>query len=216
MSLSPQQSAQLALLRDIFEVSALCDTRTYIWAGLVRDVLSGAFLREHGDVDGFTRSLWEKRQELAAHYEQRGCRVSYLEGVQMMRIDRDGVHAAFNRLDIDGDTAIWRHIGEQGAVYFPQRWLPVEPILFYDAQVYPSGVAFEYCIKSHPELLSPLWKGRAKDVEAIAWLEGMLVEQHLGREEALQQVWSYNPFWVKKGYPEYAMPTVARPLAPRQ
>ncbi|NLG51938.1 MAG: hypothetical protein GX552_17670, partial [Chloroflexi bacterium] len=76
MPLSPSNRVQLALLRDIYEVSHLCGTRTYIWAGLVRDIVSGHFLRDHGDVDGFTLNLWQLRDDLETLYRQRGYAVS--------------------------------------------------------------------------------------------------------------------------------------------
>lgn len=214
--LSPSNRAQLALLRDIYEVSRLCGTRTYIWAGMVRDLVSGHFLRDHGDVDGFTLNLWRLRDDLAALYRERGYVVSFLDEFHILRIDRDGVHAAFNRLEVDGDTAMWRHIGDQGTVYFPRQWLVDTPLPFYDVPVLISGIEFEYAIKTHPQLLSPTWHGREKDVEAIAWLSERLAERQIAAEDVLQRIWSYNPFWVKHGYPEYALPTVAWPLEPRQ
>ncbi len=215
MTLSEFNRHNLALLRDIYEVSTLCSTQTYIWAGLVRDILTGHFLRDHHDVDGFTLNLWPLREKLADLYRQRGYAVSFLDNMQFLRIDRDGTHAAFNRLEIDGDTAMWRHIGDQGTVYFPRRWLSDTPIHFYDVPVLVSGIEFEYAIKTHPHLLSPVWHGREKDVEAIAWLSQMLAEREIAPEDVLKQIWSYNPFWVKQGYPEYALPSVAWPLEPR-
>jgi len=206
MALSESNRQQLALLRDIGEVSGLCGTRTYIWAGLVRDVLCGAFLRDHNDVDGFTLNLWDVRHDMAASFRQKGYQVSFLEDLNFLRIDRDGVHAAFNRLEIEGDTAMWRHIGDEGTVYFPRRWLSDTPHPFYDTRVFVSGVEFEYAIKTHPELLSPLWKGREKDAEAIAWLQERLEEQEIDPDALLKEIWSYNPFWVQRGYPEYALP----------
>ncbi len=65
MVLSDIDQSQLALLKDIYEVSELCSTRTYIWAGLVRDVITGKFLRGHGDVDGFTLNLWDLKDKMA-------------------------------------------------------------------------------------------------------------------------------------------------------
>ena len=58
MPISGRNAHQLAVLRDIYEVSELCATRTSIWAGLARDVLAGEFLREHGNVEGFTLNQW--------------------------------------------------------------------------------------------------------------------------------------------------------------
>ncbi len=215
MTLSAANERNLALLRDIYDVSSLCSTRTFIWAGLVRDVLAGEFLRDHRDVDGFTLNLWDLKDEMAALYRQRGYAVSFLEEVNILRIERDGVHAGFNRLELDGDTAMWRHIGNEGTVYFPKRWLSDTPHPFYDAQVFVSGVEFEYSIKTHPQLLNPEWKGRDRDIEAIDWLNRMLEEMPIDREEILKQIWSYNPFWAKRGYKEYCMPSVAWRLEPR-
>lgn len=216
MPLSDSNRVQLALLRDIYEVSGLCGTQTYIWAGLVRDIVCGHFLRDHGDVDGFTLNLWQLRDDLADLYRQRGYIVSFLEEFHILRIDRDGVHAAFNRLEVDGETAMWRHIGDQGTVYFPRQWLSDTPLSFYDVPVLISGIEFEYAIKMHPQLLSPTWHGREKDVEAIAWLSERLAERQIAPEDVLPRIWSYNPFWVKHGYPEYALPAVAWPLEPHQ
>ncbi|NLG52350.1 MAG: hypothetical protein GX552_19765, partial [Chloroflexi bacterium] len=129
--------------------------------------------------------------------------------------ERDGVHATFNRLEVDGDTALWRHIGDQGTVYFPRQWLSDMPLQFYDTPVLISGIEFEYAIKTHPQLLSPTWHGRDKDIEAIAWLSERLAERQIAPEDVLRHIWSYNPFWAKRGYPEYALPTVAWPLEPR-
>ena len=47
MTLSETNKRNLAILRDIYDVSGLCSTRTYVWAGLVQDILAGKFLREH-------------------------------------------------------------------------------------------------------------------------------------------------------------------------
>ncbi len=214
MELSERNKCHLALLKDVYEVSEACGTRTYIWAGLVRDVLAGEFLREHGDVDGFTLNLWALRDGLAALYRQRGYAVSFLEEVQFLQIARDGVHATINRLDLDGNTAMWRHIGDQGTVYFPRQWLSAAPHSFYDVQVFVSGIEFEVAIVTHPHLLGPEWEGREKDVEMLEWLNGAIEERGMDREAILKQVWSYNPYWVKREYTEYSMPSVAWRLEP--
>jgi len=199
----------LALLKDIDEISNLCSTRTYIWAGLVRDIWTGEFLRDHGDVDGFVLNLWELREEMASLYRQRGYTVTFLEEVHFLKIERDGVHAMFNRLEFDGETAMWRHVGDMGTVYFPKRWLSETPRPFYDTHVFVSGLEFEYAIKACPRLLSPEWHGRDKDRDMLAWLARMLDAQQINREDILKQVWSYTPYWVQKGYDEYAAPVKA-------
>jgi len=109
---------------------------------------------------------------------------------------------------------MWRHAGDEGTVYFPKQWLSDVPQNFYDTKVFISGIEFEYSIKTHPQLLNPEWNGRKKDIDAINWLNSALNERHINRDEILKQVWSYNPYWVKKGYKEYSMPSVAWTLEP--
>jgi hypothetical protein len=216
MTLSETNQRTLALLKDIEAVSSQCQTRTTLWAGLVPDVLSGKFLREHGDVDGFTLDLWELRHAMAALFTQRGCTISYLEEVHFLKIERDGAHALLNplKLDADGETALWQHAGDEGTVYFPKRWLSDTPQRFYDTNVYVSGIELEYVLKTCPALLNPQWQGREKDRASLAWLERALDEKYIDRAEILQQVWSYTPFWAKRGYRQYLLPSVAWTLEP--
>jgi hypothetical protein len=214
VALSENNKHHLALLKDIFEVSQLCSTRTYIWAGLVQDILMGEFLCDHGDVDGFTLNLWDLKDEMAALYKQRGYEISFYEDVNFLKIERDGEHAVFNQLELDGEIARWRHAGVEGTVYFPARWLSDMPQSFFDTKAFVSGIEFEYSIKTHPHLLGPEWKGREKDIATINWLHSVLEEREIDSGEILKQIWSYTPFWVKKGYKEYSMPSVAWELEP--
>ncbi len=205
---------QLTLLRDIYEISNACSTRTYIWGGLVQDIVVGRFLREHRDIDGFTLNLWERGDEIVAMYEERGYQVSHIEGVDFLRIARDEAHAVFNQLELDGEIALWRHAGKEGTVYFPKQWLSDTPQDFYDTKAYVSGVEFEYAVKTYPQLLNPEWKGRDKDITTIQWLTRIIDESGLDREAILKQIWSYNPYFAKRGFKEYWMPCVAWKLEP--
>jgi hypothetical protein len=202
----------LGILREIYEVSLICQTRTHIWAGLVPDIMQGKFLREHHDIDGFTLNLWDIRLRLDELFSQRGFTVTYMEDFHIMRLDRDDAHVGLNPLIVDSDTAMWKHIGDDGTLYFPRRWLSEDPCSFYDTKAYVSGVEFEYSIKSHPELLSPIWKNREKDQQTLQWLSGILRERGISATDILSEVWSYNPFWVKKGYPEYRKPIIPMDL----
>ncbi len=102
----------------------------------------------------------------------------------------------------------------RGLSIFPADWLDTEPRNFCGAKAYTAGECFEYCIKECPRLLSPQWSLRAKDKEALAYLR----EHHRARgtdaRELLRRIWGFTPFWVKEGYPQYAMPTVAAALEP--
>lgn len=215
MNLLETNQRYLAILKDIVEISQLCATRTYIWAGLVRDILAGEFLRQHSDVDCFTLNLWDVQNKMIELFTQRGYAISSIPEVDFLKIERNGVHAVLNHLEFDDSIATWRHAGKEGTVYFPREWLADTPQKFYDTNVFVSGIEFEYAIKTHPELLNPEWKIRPKDFDAVQWLRRTLAEKQITPETVLKRVWSYNPFWVRKGYLEYAMPTVAWTLEPR-
>ncbi|MHB0859282.1 MAG: nucleotidyltransferase domain-containing protein [Anaerolineae bacterium] len=214
MSNSAINGCYLTFLKDIFEVSAACGTRTYIWGGFAVDILEGKFLREHHDLDGFTHDLLSVRERMTALFGARGYVVAFRDDFDMLSIARDGLHAAFNRLEVNGETAMWRHIGNEGTLYFPVQWLDDAPRPFYDAQVYLAGVAFEYTLKTNIRMLNAEWSPREKDRAALVYLERAMTLNGLDPEVELRRVWSYNPFWAKRGHPEYAMPTVACPLEP--
>lgn len=214
MSISETNQRRLEFLKDIYEVSTACSTRSYIWGGLTIDIFEGKFLREHGDIDAFTANLLDLLDELIAHYEKRGYRTKFIEEYHMFEIWKDDLHASFNRLETASGVAMWRHIGEHGTVYFPYSWLDDTPRDFYETKVYTSGVEFEYAIKSHVGLLSPVWKPREKDRNAVQYLERVIERDGLSVEEILKNIWSFNPFWVEKGYAEFAMPRIAWPLSP--
>ncbi len=194
--------------------SAACATTTYIWGGFTLDILEGQFLREHGDLDGFTLNLLTVLDEMMALYQARGYTTEFREDFDMLVISKDGLHAAFNRFEIDGETAMWRHIGNEGTVYFPLNWLDNTPINFYEVQVYTAGIKFDYVLKTNIRMFHAEWNLREQDYVAVEYLEKAMAQRNIDPEEFLAQVWSYNPYWVKRGYPEYALPTVARPLQP--
>ena len=123
MTVAPDhQQTCLQLLQDIHDVSTSLATRTYIWGGMVPDILRGEFLRPHHDVDGFTLNLLDVKTEMAERFSAKGYATTYLDEYDMLRIEKGDLHAALNRLEMDGDTAMWRHVGDQGTVYFPAVW----------------------------------------------------------------------------------------------
>jgi hypothetical protein len=204
----------LGFLRDICEVSGICSTTTYIWGGFTVDILEGRFLREHGDLDGFTLNLLDALPDLRPQYEARGYTTRFRDDIHMLEIHQHGLHASFNALEIDGPTAMWRHIGPEGTVFFPAAWLDDAPRPFYNAFVYLAGVRLDYALKSNVHLVSAEWQPRDCDRDATEHLDRIVAREGLDPDDFLKEIWSYNPFWVKRGYPEYAMPAVARPLVP--
>ncbi len=109
---------------------------------------------------------------------------------------------------------MWRHIGDEGTVYFPVTWLDQAPRDFYGTRVYSAGLQLDYALKTNIRLTHATWEPREKDRVAVAQLKAAMAVEGLDPEVFLRQVWSFNPFWAKRGHPEYAMPVVARPLLP--
>jgi hypothetical protein len=173
---------------------------------MVVDILSGGFRREHHDIDGFTLNLSTVQDRMDAALAQRGYTVSYVEEIGALRVETGGIHATINELEIDGENAMWHHAGRQGTVHFPVAWLDSTARKFLGARVYTCGVLFEYAIKTNPRLLNPQWQPRDKDHDAVAFLEQQLATSSMRDRGLLSEIWSYSPYWVERGYPEYAKP----------
>ncbi|MCL2488160.1 MAG: hypothetical protein FWE80_05695 [Oscillospiraceae bacterium] len=196
----------LAILRDIYAVSAELGLKSYVWGGFAADILHGAFTREHRDLDCFTENLTDHIDTLKTRYEALGYTVNYLENFWMLQIYKDGVHAAFNCVKNIGGIAHWYHAGRHGTVFFPFDWLDKEPLVFYGARVYTIGVPLLYILKTNVRLLHAEWQTRDKDLADIALLEPLLASQKINIADFRKKVWSHNPIWYANGYEEYYYP----------
>jgi len=210
-NISGSNLCYLEMMRDIYEVSAACSTKTYIWGGFVIDIFEGKFLREHGDLDGFVENMMTVLKKLIFEYRNRGYHTEFRKDINMLIIRKGNQHAAFNSLDIDSTVAMWRHIGDQGTVYFPYSWLDNSPRSFYNVKVYTSGLYFEYGFRKIVHLLNPEWKEREKDRAAKEYLENRIKAEGIDSKTILKSIWSYNPFWIKKGYNPFDKPTLVWP-----
>lgn len=126
----------------------------------------------------------------------------------MLEIRKGNQHASFNPLDRDGNVAMWRHIGDQGTVYFPYSWLDSTSRNFYNIKVYTSGLYFEYGFRKIVGDLNPEWKEREKDRISKIYLEEKIREKCLDNRNILKNIWSYSPFWIKKSYDPFSKPTL--------
>ena len=214
VTLSPRNQQYLTFLKDIYEVSNACATATYIWGGFTIDILEGRFLREHHDLDGFTPKLLDELDRMMTLYEQMGYTTQFHKDIDMLVISRGELDAAFNRLDIDGEIAMWRHTGDEGTVYFPAAWLDDAPRDFHDARVFSAGIQLDNALKTQVRMTHATWDLHEKDHVAIAYLEKAMAAKGMDPKVFLRRVWSFNPHWAKRGYPAYARPAVARPLHP--
>ena len=96
--------------------------------------------------------------------------VQFRDDIDMLIIAKDDLHAAFNRLEVDGPIAMWRHIGDEGTVYFPVDWLDAAPRDFYGVQVYSAGVQLDYVLKTNIRMFDAERELREKDHAAIEHL----------------------------------------------
>jgi len=213
--LSEKNQQYLSMLDDIYHVSNAFGIKTYIWGGLALDLWEGRFLREHGDLDGFVENLEEYLVLLMKEYQKRGYEAKFISDFSMLEINRGLVHASFNPLKLDGNIAQWQHIGKEGSVYFPADWLDTAPRTFYTAKAYTAGIRFEYAIKTKISMLHPTWQLREKDRAAIRCMEKKLQEQGVTEDDIYPWIWSYNPYWYKRGYDDFFRPTIAYPLQPK-
>ena len=78
--------------------------------------------------------MFDKLDLLIEEYCKLGYTTEYNQYVKMLIIRKDGLHAAFNQLDVDRKVAMWRHIGDHGTVFFPAEWLDSEPQQFLWSQ----------------------------------------------------------------------------------
>lgn len=213
--LSEKNQQYLLMLEDIVNISLMLGIKTYIWGGMSIDIWEGQFLREHGDLDGFVENMDVHLDSLMNEYRKRGYDVQYICAFSMLEIRRGLVHASFNPLEINGNIAQWKHIGNEGSVYFPTEWLDTAPRLFYGVNVYTAGLRFEYAIKTKISMLHPKWQLREKDRVAIHYMQEKLQELNIDEKDIYAWIWSYNPYWYKQGYDEFFRPTIAYPIQPK-
>jgi hypothetical protein len=147
--------------------------------------------------------MMDVKERMDAQFILKGYVTEFIKSTDMYTVHYQGLHAAFNRLEIENDTAIWRHIGDKGTVYFPVGWLQDTPLNFYDSPVYVSGPEFEYSIKAKVSLLSPEWQLRDTDKQALEYYRNTIKKRNTTPESILTHVWSDNPYWREKGYKEY-------------
>ncbi len=163
------------------------------------DILKGRFLREHKDIDCFTLNLLDVKDDMDAVFHSMGYTTEFIAGIDMFKIHRGTNTAVINRLEYDGETAMWRHIGNEGTFFFPPAWLEDTPRSFYNTQVFVSGIEFEYCVKARVELLNPSWHLREEDKDALEYWTECLQRKRIDPGSVLRLVRSENPYWTKRG-----------------
>lgn len=203
----------MEIIQSISDVFMVCDElkiKAYIWGGLVQDILEGKILREHGDIDMFLENMDTNIHNLLDKLKIKGYNCSYNENIQMLNIERNNIKTTINPIIFNNNTAIWKHIGNQGFICFPAEYLDTELRKFYDINVLTSGFKFEYCIRKIIKYMNPHWTNniREKDIKVHTFFERKLQENNINPKELLEKIWGYNPFWLKDGYNGYEAPVL--------
>jgi hypothetical protein len=210
-NISESNQKYLQFMKDIFEISEECSIRTYIWGGFTSDIFEGKFLREHHDLDCFTQNLVDNLEVLMDKYKARGYFANFRHDINMLEIRNGNEYASINSLDIDQTVAMWRHIGNEGTVFFPLDWLDKEPRQFYNVKVFTSGLKFEYGFRSIAHSLNPRWKEREEDIVVKKYLNDKIIEYGISQDDVFKFIWSYNPYWIKHGYNPFEKPVLLFP-----
>lgn len=211
MEISESNKCYLNFMQDIYDISSELSIHTYIWGGFTIDIFEGKFLREHGDLDGFIENMMSVLDLLIEKFKNKGYQTMFYSDINMLQISKGEQHASFNPLDIEGEVAMWRHIGNQGTVYFPYKWLDSTPYNFYETKVFTSGLYFEYAFRNIVRDINPEWKEREKDQIAKQYLNEKIKEKCIDDKEISKYIWSYSPFWIQKGYSPFSKPTLVVP-----
>ena len=195
-------------ISEIYSFSNELEIKTYFWGGFVQDIIEGKILREHGDIDLFMENMDMKINSLLDLFKNNEYICSYHDDIQMLNLEKNNVKVTINPIIFKNETAIWKHIGNEGFICFPKEWLDIEYRNFYGINVLTSGCKFEYCIKSIIKYMNPNWtnKIREKDILAKEYYCKKLFEKNIRVEELMEKIWAYNPFWFKEGYNGYEAP----------
>ena len=157
------------------KASLSLDTITWIWGGLVVDVLKGKFLREHGDLDYLMMDLHQSKSQISETFINWGWITKNLENGDLKLI-KNGMKIHLGHVELS-DTVTWTHNGEKGSIVFPVMWLPVKTIDFYELSVHIVSPELQYVLKTHPQLLNPKWQVREKDILDIKVLKQILMKR---------------------------------------
>jgi hypothetical protein len=195
-------------ISDIVDSSNKLNIKSYVWGGYVQDIIEGKILREHKDIDMFIENMDEHIEKLG--HELKDFKFDYHNNIKMLKLEKNGIKITINPIIFINETAIWKHIGEQGFINFPKNWLDKDFRHFYDIKVLTSGYKFEYCVRRIIKYMNPNWTKniREKDIIANKYYENILKENGIKPSELLEKIWGYNPFWLKDGYNGYEAPVL--------
>ena len=198
------------LLKIIYEITNELNIKAYIWGGFVQEIIENKYSRTHHDLDMFIENMDTRIVELKKILDENNVKYEYKEQFKMLVLYKNKIHIGINPLMIDHDIAIWKHIGDRGFVIFPKQWLDNEPREYNGLKVLTAGIKFEYCFRKMAKHINPDWKNknREKDNINIEYYKNKLAENGINEKELLENIYSYNPFWMEHGYRELKEPII--------
>jgi hypothetical protein len=165
--------AELILaMKQVAEFSADLQTTSWLWGGLTADIYAGCLLRNHHDLDYLTLNLHTIIEPLTQQFLENGWEVKRLSNGDL-GIKKEEVKIHLGNVLLSRE-AQWTHNGDLGSLFFPLEWLARQTRRFYKLDVHVVAPEFQYVLLTHPELLDPTWKPRAKDVVAKDRLKTIL------------------------------------------
>ena len=200
----------IQFIGDIISSTNELNIKSYMWGGFVQDILEGEFLRDHKDIDLFIENMDENINELMNKLNNKNYNCSYAADMQMLKLEKNNIKAVLNPVITQNKTAIWKHIGDQGFISFPNEWLDTEYRTFYGLNILTSGIKFEYCLRKIIKYMNPNWtnKTRDKDIAANEYYKTKLMENNIEPDGLLDKIWGYNPYWLNYGYNGYEPPVL--------
>lgn len=195
-------------INDLMEISTSLKLKTYIWGGLVQDILEGELLREHDDIDAFTEELDVNINDIIPRLEMKKYQCKYDSVYSMLKARKNNIKISINPIQLRNGIVFWKHIGEKGFICFPSTWLLNNLYPFYKIDVFVSGIEFEYSFRLLSQYINPEWTIREKDKKALDYYEAKIHEKSITRLELLEKIWSFNPYWIEKGYDAFKAPVL--------
>jgi hypothetical protein len=196
------------ILKDIYSVTNTLNIKAFIWGGFVQDIIENQYSRKHKDLDMFIEELDTKKEIIIKAFIEKNYKYEYKESFKMLVLYKNNIHVAINPIMFDHNIAIWKHIGDKGFVVFPKEWLDKEPREFNGINILTAGIKFEYGFRKIAKYLNPEWKEREKDIIGMEYYKNKLMNENIKEEDILNNIYSYNPFWLEYGYNGFKDPVI--------
>ncbi len=175
MSPSERNQKHLGAMRLVENVSGSLNAVSWIWGGFTADVYVGRILRDHDDLDCLTSNLHALKPKFTETFLSDGWQSKNLINGDL-KLKKDGIQVHLGNVEL-GETAKWTHNGERGSLLFPVSWLGFDLVEFSGMELHVIAPELQYVLEEPPELLTPDWVLREKDIIEKEYLQGILIRR---------------------------------------